>query len=516
MRNVYLETFGCQMNKLDSELVAGALVSKGWSLVPNQDDADVILFNTCSVRQHAEDKVTSRLGTLRRRKEREPGLVLGIIGCMAENIREDLFDKVPHLDLICGPGELHMVPALVEQAATEHTQAIALAPKKRGGKPFVDPDTDPLERLDLGRFAARGVREEPFRAYVRVQRGCNHMCAFCIVPYTRGKEIYRPPENVIQEVEGLVDDGAIEVTLLGQNVNSYHWDYDDGRTVGLGHLIRELNKVPGLKRVRFVTSHPADMDDDILRAVGESEHACPYLHMPAQSGSDRVLAAMRRGYTRDFYLKRAERARELIPGVAIAGDFIVGFPGETDADFDQTVALVREAAFKNSFIFKYSPRPGTPAAGAVDDVPADVKRARNRRLLQVQEEVAGELNRGLVGRTFEVLVEGPSKKQAAADAAEVEAASEGACDSSHVGAAIAEVPDGPRALQLDLAPLRRAAARRAEAEAPASAGPTTVQLMGRTTTDHIVVFDGPSDCKGRLMPVRIVDSTPLTLFGRAV
>jgi tRNA-2-methylthio-N6-dimethylallyladenosine synthase len=193
MRKIYLETFGCQMNKLDSELVAGDLLRKGFDLTPRADEADVILFNTCSVREHAEQKVYSRLGQLKRRKERQPDLVLGVIGCMAENVREDLFDKLPHLDLICGPGELHQVPALIEEASTRHTQAVALAPAKRKGKPFVDPNDDPLEQLDLGRTAAAAaggtVREDPWRAYIRVQRGCNHMCAFCIVPYTRGKEV---------------------------------------------------------------------------------------------------------------------------------------------------------------------------------------------------------------------------------------------------------------------------------------------------------------------------------------
>jgi tRNA-2-methylthio-N6-dimethylallyladenosine synthase len=494
MQRVYLETFGCQMNKLDSELVAGELVRRGFALTPVAEEADVVLFNTCSVRQHAEEKVYSRLGQLRRRKEREPDLVLGIIGCMAENVREELFDKVPHLDLICGPGELHKVPELVEEAAVKRTQAVALAPRKRGGKPFVDPNDDPLERLDLGRFAAGGsVREDPWRAYLRVQRGCNHMCAFCIVPYTRGKEVYRPPENIRQEVEGLVDDGVLEVTLLGQNINSYRWETPDGRTVGLGHLIRELDKVPGLRRIRFVTSHPADMDDDILRAVGETGKACPYLHMPAQSGSSALLTRMRRGYTREFYLERAARARKLIPGVAIASDFIVGFPGETDADFEATESLVREVGFKNSFIFKYSPRPGTPAAKTDDDVPAEVKKERNRRLLAVQEEVAERANREFVGRTVEILCEGPSKRAEARAAAE------------SVTLALPIYGEPGSATGFETAPPRGATA--------VAEPPGLTQLMGRTGTDHIVVFDGPTDLRGRFVRVRIERATAYTLFG---
>jgi tRNA-2-methylthio-N6-dimethylallyladenosine synthase len=496
MRRVYLETFGCQMNKLDSELVAGELLRTGCRLVPDQDSADVILFNTCSVRQHAEEKVLSRLGQLKRRKQRRPDLVLGIIGCMAENIREELFHKVPHLDLICGPGELHQVPALIDEAAVRRTQAVALAPKKRGARPPETPDDDPLEQLDLGRSAAAAVREDPFRAYLRVQRGCNHMCTFCIVPYTRGKEVYRPLENIVREAEGLVDDGVVEITLLGQNINSYTWDVG-GRRVGLGHVIRGLNRIDGLRRIRFVTSHPADMDDDILRAVGESEKACPYLHMPPQSGSNAVLARMRRTYTREFYLERVAAARRFIPGVQIAADFIVGFPGESDADFEETVSLVGEVGFKSSFIFKYSPRPGTPADELPDDVPDAVKRRRNHRLLEVQEEVSERLNRDFVGRTVEVLVEGPSKR--AEGLAEAEPAP-----------AIAAAGEGGLIPASQVRLLRNPGASAAATLEPIG------QLVGRTPTDHIVVFDGPSDLRGRFVNVRIQAGSALTLFGAPV
>jgi tRNA-2-methylthio-N6-dimethylallyladenosine synthase len=495
MPKVYLETFGCQMNKLDSELVAGELLRRGCELVPAQDDADVILFNTCSVREHAEQKVYSRLGQLKRRKERFPGLVLGVIGCMAENVREELFARVPHLDLICGPGELHRVPELIDQAAARRTHAVALAPARRGGRPPTS-DDDPLEQLDLGRAAA--VRDDPFRAYVRVQRGCNHMCAFCIVPYTRGKEVYRPAENIVREVEGLVDDGVLEVTLLGQNINSYSGELD-GRPVGLGGVIRRLDQVPGLRRIRFVTSHPADMDDDILRAVGECEKACPYLHMPPQSGSNAVLARMRRTYTREFYLERVDAARRFIPEVQIAADFIVGFPGETDADFEQSVELVRRVGFKNSFIFKYSPRPGTPAAGLADDVPDAVKRRRNHRLLEVQQEVSQEVNRALAGRTVQVLVEGPSRR----------------AESSPEPTVCAEAAVEGRAL-IPASQVRLLAGAAASAAGGAHRGDPadrTVQLTGRTSTDHIVVFDGPVSLRGGLVPVRIDRAGATTLFG---
>jgi tRNA-2-methylthio-N6-dimethylallyladenosine synthase len=294
---------------------------------------------------------------------------------------------------------------------------------------------------------------------------------------------------------------VVELTLLGQNINSYTWEYPDGRRVGLGHLIRELDKVEGLRRVRFVTSHPADMDDDILKAMGDCAKAAPYLHMPAQSGSDEMLRRMRRGYTRAFYLERVARARELIPGVAVASDFIVGFPGETDADFEATVSLVREARFKNSFIFKYSPRPGTPAHKVDDDVPKEVKRQRNIRLLAVQEEVAAAENRRFVGRTVEVLCEGPSKRaeaRAAAESATIRLRLYGESESAACG-------EG-EACEETAAPTATAVAER----------PGVTQLVGRTASDHIVIFDGPADLRGRFVNVAVERVSAVTLFGSLV
>src|SRR5215212_2386859 len=399
-RKLYLETFGCQMNVLDSELVLGQLRAQGYESVEDRDRADVIIYNTCSVREHAEQKVWSRLGELRQSKKENPGLVIGVIGCMAERDGANIFKKYPHVDLLCGPGELDKLPALVHNAAvttdngrrtSDKQTALMGATTRRSSTLAAAEDT--LELLDLSRSIS--PTDDVRQAYVRITRGCNKFCTYCVVPYTRGAEVHRPPQNIIDEVRKLTDAGAVEVTLLGQTINHYAYRHGDGGTTSFAELLPAIHEsVPHLPRLRFVTSFPRDFTDEALQAMRDCERICRYLHVPAQHGSDRVLKLMNRGYTSGEYVDFIDRAREHMPDVSIASDFIVGFPTETEAEFESTIDLVRRCRFKNSFIFKYSPRPGTVAIDRFeDDVPEDVKRRRNKALLAVQAEVCVENNR---------------------------------------------------------------------------------------------------------------------------
>jgi tRNA-2-methylthio-N6-dimethylallyladenosine synthase len=497
-RKLYLETFGCQMNVLDSELVMGQLRAQGYVPTEDRDSADVILYNTCSVREHAEQKVWSRLGELRDRKKSDPGLVIGVIGCMAERDGADIFRRHPHIDILCGPGELDKLAGMVHNAVVTHdsdgpedaprvrpARQVALmgAGIRRSGT--LAAAEDRLELLDLSRSV--GPADEVAQAYVRITRGCNKFCTYCVVPYTRGPEVHRPPGNIIDEVRRLADAGRREVTLLGQTINHYAYDHGDGRTTSFADLLYQIHEAtPHLPRLRFVTSYPRDFTDDALRAMRDCPRICQYLHVPAQSGSDRVLKLMNRGYTAGAYRDFISRAREMMPELCIASDFIVGFPTETDDDFAATIDLVRFGRFKNSFIFKYSPRPGTVAIDRfADDVPEDVKRRRNKELLAVQQDVCAENNRAMVGKTARVLVEGESKLV------------------SKQAYLAAPTPGG-----VELGWERR------DNFGPGSSRRT--QLVARTTGDQIVVFDGDISQKGELIDVRIVRSTHMTLFAEPV
>jgi tRNA-2-methylthio-N6-dimethylallyladenosine synthase len=487
-RKVYLETFGCQMNVLDSELVMGQLRAQGYKPVEERDDADVILYNTCSVREHAEQKVWSRLGELRARKQEVPGLVIGVIGCMAERDGTDIFNRFPHVDVLCGPGELDKLVGLVHNAVitqqaqgartlgpTEKHVALMGATSRRSST--LEAAEDNLELLDLSRSTSS--EDVSHQAYVRITRGCNKFCTYCVVPYTRGPEVHRPPTNIVEEVRRLNDAGAREVTLLGQTINHYHYKHGDGRETTFADLLYQIHEsVPNLPRLRFVTSFPRDFADLALQAMRDCERICRYLHVPAQHGSDRVLKLMNRGYTVGQYRDFLGRARAFMPDVAIASDFIVGFPTETEEEFEQTMELVRECKFKNSFIFKYSPRPGTAAITRFeDDIPEDVKRRRNNALLAVQSEVCAETNQKMTGKTFQVLVEGESKlsvKRANYPSSKVELGWE----------------------------------KREQASTQLT------QLVGRTRGDQVVVFDGDKSLTGALLDVEIVKASNLTLFGK--
>ncbi|MCH7807709.1 MAG: tRNA (N6-isopentenyl adenosine(37)-C2)-methylthiotransferase MiaB [Planctomycetes bacterium] len=467
---VYLETMGCQMNVLDSELVLGQLRKLGYERTQDVTVADVALLNTCSVRDHAEQKALSHLGAWKKPKGGKRDMVIGVIGCMAERDPDGIFAKMPHVDLICGPSELNKIPALIEEVQENRARAIALSQSlSRKSTPLQrSHQYDSVEALDLSRDPAPDQRV--LQAYVRVQRGCDKFCTFCVVPFTRGAERSRPPSQIIEEVKMLSDRGCREITLLGQTVNSYVHD-ENGRAVRFAELLTNVSQVPGIDRVRFVTSYPGDFTDDIFEVMRDVPEVCEYLHLPVQSGSDRILERMRRRYTAQRFVELIDRARGYVPDISLASDFIVGFCGETQNDHEASMGLIERCRFKNIFVFKYSQRPGTAAdKREVDDVPDEVKKRRNVDLLDLQESISVAANRGLVGSTVEILAEGYSKAALKAQEAEQTRGEE-------VGW------------------------RRSD------------QLVGRTKQDRIVVFPGRPEHIGRLVDVRIEAVTALTLHG---
>ncbi len=458
-KKLYIETVGCQMNVLDSELVVGSLRRQGYELTPDAAEADVILFNTCSVREHAEEKIYSALGRLRGHKRRHPHKVVGVLGCMAQKDQELVRRRAPHVDIVCGTGQLARLPELIaEVQRTGRPQTAFSLARNEASRHEVERS---FESYDPMRDPS--MRPTPFQAYVRVMIGCDKFCTYCIVPSVRGPEQGRHPEHIAAEVRQLAAEGCKEVTLLGQTVNSYKHDTGDGRRFRLSDLLAKVHDTPGVERIKFITNFPKDMTDDLLDAVRELPKVCPYLHVPAQSGCDEVLRRMKRLYTVGYYRDMLRRCREKVPGVAVSSDFIVGFCGESEESFQRTCDLVREAGFKNSFIFKYSPRPGTKAHELYpDDVPEEVKKRRNNDLLAIQNAVSLADHRGRVGQTVEVLVEGPSKN------------------------------------------------------ALKHGGPGPAQLTGRTRTDHIVVFEGNERLIGQTVKVMVEEATAFTLFGTVV
>jgi tRNA-2-methylthio-N6-dimethylallyladenosine synthase len=459
-KKLYIETVGCQMNLLDSELVVGRLRQEGYELTDDIDQADAILYNTCSVRQHAEDKVYSALGRIKRLKQKRPEVAIGVLGCMAQKDQGQVLRRAPHVDVVVGPGQLARVPELLARAKQEGAPQLAVSlPRNAGRRDEVTAsfaEYDPLRDPDM--------RPSPFQAFVRIMMGCDKFCTYCIVPSVRGPEQSRPPAAIVEEAKALADQGVVEITLLGQTVNSYKYREPDGRLTRLSDLLGRLHDIAGLKRIKFITNFPNDMTDDLLQAVRDLPRVSRYLHVPAQSGCDEVLRRMKRLYTVALYDDMMARIRETIPGAAVSSDFIVGFCGETEASFERSVRLVERSRFKNSFIFKYSPRAGTKADELfADDVPDEVKRRRNNDLLAVQNAISLEDNRPFVGRAVEVLVEGPSKSSLKGDGA-----------------------GGP------------------------------VQMAGRTACDRIVVFEGNPRQAGRLLPVLIREAGAVTLFGEVV
>jgi tRNA-2-methylthio-N6-dimethylallyladenosine synthase len=462
-RHVYLQTYGCQMNERDSEEILGMLTAQGYIVVPREEEADVVLLNTCSVRAHAEERAFGKMAAVQRLKQTRPELVLGILGCMAKAQREEIFRRLPQVDLVAGPAEIYDLPDLLARVAEQRQGALTPAGAQLLA---IQRQVRPLDRKPAGDYRSR-----PATAFVTIMEGCDKKCAYCIVPMTRGQEVSRPLAEILEELQHLARAGYRQVTLLGQNVNSYGKRFPDGSgyqgpglrrrlldqqpdaVVDFPALLRAIDAKTAIERVRFTTSHPFDAHEELFRAMADCRSVCEYLHLPVQSGSDRVLRAMRRGYTVESYRAKVARLRELIPDVALSTDIIVGFPGETDEDFEATAALMAAIEFDSAFLFKYSPRPGTEAARASDDVPRAVKEARHQTLLARQERISrGKLERW-IGREVDLLVEERNRRG---------------------------------------------------------------QLAGHTRTNVNVVCDGPDGLIGELVGVRVERATPTTLIGSLV
>jgi tRNA-2-methylthio-N6-dimethylallyladenosine synthase len=454
-RKVFLRTYGCQMNKLDSALVSAALKDGGFRIAESEKEADAVLINTCSVREHAEERVFSHLGHLKHIKESRPGLVVGVFGCMAQRLAGELLNH-PAVDIVCGPGQIPKLVEYVKDALLQKKKQLAVTENIR---------TSPPENPKLEEFESVYDSDDkaiPGQAFVRVMRGCNNFCSYCIVPYVRGPEVSREPAKIIEQIKRLAAEGIKQVTLLGQAVNFYKYNSGE-KTYRLSDILEMTNEIEGIEWIRFVTNYPSEEDFvKICEAMRDLPKVCQHLHMPAQSGSDRILKVMNRKYTARQYLDLIEAAKEIVPELAVASDFIVGFPDETEEDFQATVDLVKKVRYRNCFIFKYSPRPDTAADKKLqDNVPGEVKKRRNIELLSVQEKISGELSRDFLGKEVKVLVEGLSKKP-------------------HLNSA---------------------------------EGGHEPQLVGRTATDYIVVFDGPESLAGKFAKVKITKTSPLTLFG---
>lgn len=549
-KTVYLETFGCQMNELDSELVAGSLGALGYTFTRDAKDADIVLYNTCSVRERAEQKVWSRLGDMRTAKFDKPELVVGVLGCMAERDGKDLIARMPVVDIMCGPAELDKLPELLDNAVRTKSSLAQDDPdvaRRRSAKQVALQGSasrrsstlaaagDSLESLDLGRMVSPIDTDGRRSAYVRITRGCNKFCTYCVVPHTRGAEIHRPPQHIIDEIKALADTGIIEITLLGQTVNHYRYEHDSavtldgvlqpqkGRTYRGSHhrdafagantttfadlLYRIHEEVPTIQRLRFVTSYPRDFGNDVLEVIRDCPRICRYIHVPAQTGSNRMLKMMNRGYTIEEYNEFIDRVREHLdqPEIGrplmLSGDIIVGFPTETDEDHELTKQMLVKSRYKNCFIFKYSPRPGTVAYDKIpDDIPDAIKRVRNNELLAMQTEISDSIAQEQIGREFDVFVEGLSRREHKKRGTDIKPGS------GMVGITINGAASKAPVAVLDETPVGE-----------------TVQLSGRTDGDLIVFFDVPSDDEkkpsdyiGQMVRAKITAADRLNLNGELV
>jgi tRNA-2-methylthio-N6-dimethylallyladenosine synthase len=387
-KSYHLTTFGCQMNEHDSERMKGMLESLGYVESEVRGEADLLLFNTCSIREKADERFMAHLGEARALKRRRPDVVVGVGGCWAQSVKDEVFARFPFVDVAFGPGQVHK---LAEFLTSDSLTA----------QGFFE-----FEGF-TGRLPAKRARD--FQAWVQISVGCNCVCSYCIVPSTRGREVSRPPGELVPEVQRLAADGVLEVTLLGQNVNSYGRDLPAGQRTTFSELLARVDAVPGIERIRYTSPHPKDMREDVIRAHAELPSLCEHIHLPLQSGSSAVLKRMRRTYTRERYLDRVATLRDLVPDCALTTDIIVGFPGETEGDFERTLSLVEEVGYDGAFTFLYSPRRGTEAATLFDQVPHEAKVARMERLVEVVQRRAHERAQRFVGREIEVLVEGPSR-----------------------------------------------------------------------------------------------------------
>jgi tRNA-2-methylthio-N6-dimethylallyladenosine synthase len=388
-KTYYIETYGCQMNDHDSEKMAALLEGMGLSPVDTPERAGVVVINTCAIREKAEHKVYSALGRLRAFKERTPDSVAIVAGCVAQQQKEKLLRRVEHLDAVLGTHRIDELPAVVQRVRDERSRILATE--------FSD------DVASLHRWApCKG--SSPVRSYVTVMQGCSNFCSYCVVPYTRGPEVSRPKADIVEEVRSLAAKGVKEVTLLGQNVNAYGNDLDDG--VSFAELLRELDEIPGLAGIRFTTSHPKDFTGELIAAMAELPSVREHVHLPLQSGSDRILKAMGRGYDRSEYIEKIRTLRDMVPGAAITADIIVGFPGETEEDFLETVSVLEEIRYDQIFSFKFSPRPGTKAGNLPDQVPEEVKAQRLAKVHEIQEAITTDYHQAAVGTVQEVLIEG--------------------------------------------------------------------------------------------------------------
>jgi tRNA-2-methylthio-N6-dimethylallyladenosine synthase len=438
-KRLYIQTYGCQMNQYDSERIARVMAPRGYQLTERIDAADLILLNTCSVREKAEQKIYSALGRWKEFKQYRDGVIIGVGGCVAQQEGEHLLKRVPHLDLVFGTHNIHKLPAMVEQVEAARARPVETAFYR---------DLDYMEEID-GRPGVSGVK-----SFVTIMQGCNKVCSFCIVPHVRGRELSRPSAKIIAEIEALVSQGVIEVMLLGQNVNSYG-KLTPGE-LSFAELLARIDRFDGLQRIRFTTSHPQDLSPELIEAFVSLNHLCEHLHLPVQSGADTVLERMRRGYTRAEYLDRIDRLRQRRPDVALSTDIIVGFPGESDTEFAQTLELLEQVEYDEIYSFLYSPRPQTVSAKIfVDDVPDNVKKARLKEVQSLQRAISLRKNRQRIGELDEILVDGPSK-----------------------------LKNG--------------------------------QLMGRTRGNRIVNVVGPESLVGQLVAVRITGATANSLLGEVL
>jgi len=419
LKRVFVKTYGCQMNVYDSERMTDALAPAGYVAVDNAEAADLILLNTCHIREKAAEKVYSELGRLRRLKSEaaESGrtVLVGVAGCVAQAEGAEIVRRAPVVDLVVGPQSYQRLPGILAEVAggkrvvetdfaVEEKFAVLDRIATSRGEDGRRPDRESQSRGEDGRRPDRESKKR-LSAFLTVQEGCDKFCTFCVVPYTRGAEVSRPVKAILAEAERLAAAGVREVTLLGQNVNAWHGEGPDGRAWGLGRLLARLAEIPGLDRLRYITSHPRDMDGELIAAHRDLASLMPYLHLPVQSGSDRVLAAMNRRHTRADYLRLIERIRAARPDIALSGDFIVGFPGESEADFEDTLSIVEDVGYASAFSFKYSPRPGTPAATAADQIEESKKADRLARLQAVIDACQKTFNHSTVGSTAEILFE---------------------------------------------------------------------------------------------------------------
>ncbi len=436
MKKLYIETYGCQMNVADSEVVA-AILSDEYEITHAQEEADLILINTCSVRDNAEQRIRKRLRELKSFKNKKEHLKIGLLGCMAERIKERLLDEESTLDFIAGPDAYRSLPRLISESSY-----------KQPAFDVMLSTTETYDEIEPVRYDTNGVS-----AFISIMRGCNNFCTYCVVPYTRGRERSRNPQTILREAQTALDNGYKEVTLLGQNVNSYHWEDETGKVTNFAQLMALVAQLSPQLRVRFATSHPKDISDELIETIARYPNLCKYIHLPVQAGSNTMLKRMNRVYTREYYLDRIATIRRLIPDCAIATDIIAGFCGETEEDHQATLSLMREVGYDYAYMFKYSVREGTMAAKKFeDDVPDEVKSRRLEEIIALQQELSYQSNLKDVGKSFEILVEGVSKR-------------------------------------------------------------SDKQLFGRNSQNKVIIFDRGNHQKGDYVTVTVTDCTAATLLG---